>query len=141
MATAADRASLIGIGFASLVIVLPTAALTQGDRQTFLNLYSGLLTQTIVVPVFECDNAVQLPNFRIGEGTDTEQLTRIGSGEVIVTVSATGVACLVTGVYSSAAEAMSVTYTAASTKKQLREGVLGYALEDINGLGYNYNGN
>jgi hypothetical protein len=50
MATATDRASLIGIGFPPLSIVIPSGTMTQGDRQTFINMYSGLLAIPAVIP-------------------------------------------------------------------------------------------
>lgn len=50
MATATDRASLIGIGFPPLAIVIPSGTMTQGDRQTFINMYSGLLAIPAVIP-------------------------------------------------------------------------------------------
>lgn len=50
MATAADRASLIGIGFPPITMVIPSGTVNQGARQTFLNMYSGLLAEAAVVP-------------------------------------------------------------------------------------------
>jgi hypothetical protein len=153
MATSVDRASLIGIGITSLILAVPSGAVGRSVRQTLLNLYSGRVVELVEVveAVFECDNVVQLPNFAIGQGTNAEQLARIGSGDVIVTVSAVGVACLATGIYSSASDVISMTYagtelvdnlsavyTQAPTKKQLREGILGYTIEDTAGLGYDY---
>jgi hypothetical protein len=51
MATIADRASIIGIGFPPLVIVVPSGTATQGKQQTFLNVYSGILALPFVAPV------------------------------------------------------------------------------------------
>ena len=51
MATATDRASLIGIGFPPLAIVIPSGTMTQGNRQTFINMYSGLLAIPVVRPL------------------------------------------------------------------------------------------
>jgi hypothetical protein len=51
MATAADRASLIGIGFPPITFVVPSGTVDQGARQTFVNLYSGLLAGEPIIPV------------------------------------------------------------------------------------------
>jgi hypothetical protein len=51
MSTATDRASLIGIGFPPLAIVIPAGTVTQGDRQTFINMYSGLLAAAPFIPI------------------------------------------------------------------------------------------
>mgnify|MGYP003643468962 CR=1 FL=1 len=51
MATLADRASIIGIGFPPLAIVVPSADVTQGSLQTLMNIYSGILALPVVVPV------------------------------------------------------------------------------------------
>ena len=158
MATSIDRASIIGIGLSSLVLAVPSGALGRSVRQTFVNLYSGRIVELIeaIEAQFECDGVVQMPAFAITFAAANRlkkirSLERIGKGDVIVTVSAVGVACLATGVYSSAADVVSMTYagtplvdnlsavyTQAPTKNQLREQLLGYPMNDTNGLGYDY---
>lgn len=69
--SASKRASALGVGFVVLTLVVPDAAIAQGDRQTIGHCYSGILA---TAPVAAPDTVCSLRSIIStgGAGVDSE---------------------------------------------------------------------
>lgn len=51
---AQKRASALGVGLAAITLVVPSGAITDGDKQTICSVYSGILADAPIIITPDC---------------------------------------------------------------------------------------
>lgn len=59
--TASKRASALGIGMATVALIIPSGVIGQAERQTIAHCYSGILADFPVIDTPDCITELQSP--------------------------------------------------------------------------------
>ncbi len=74
--TAAKRASAACVGFIPNLFIIPSGSITQGNRQTLGDIYSGILSGILnILPTFDDTLSAASTTLHVGFVSTTQQIT------------------------------------------------------------------